>query len=145
MKSLASALAGLLFAVGLGLGGMMDPAKVIGFLDITGDWNPALALVLAGALGVYALARKLILRRSQPVLEKTFPAFPPAKVDARLIIGAGLFGVGWGLAGYCPGPAFASLGQGGETVVLFAVAMGLGMGLFQLWKRLVDDRASVVR
>ncbi|NTX17840.1 YeeE/YedE family protein [Myxococcus sp. CA051A] len=123
--------AGLLFALGLGLGGMTDPAKVVGFLDVAGSWNPSLAFVMAGALGTYALLRRLILRRARPVLADRFPAPPQADVDGRLVAGSALFGIGWGLSGYCPGPALVSLPVGGTTVLLFVGAMLVGMGAFR--------------
>nr|WP_306663484.1 DUF6691 family protein [Myxococcus sp. CA039A] len=124
-------MAGLLFALGLGLGGMTDPAKVVGFLDVAGSWNPSLAFVMAGALGTYALLRRLILRRAQPVFADRFPAPPQADVDGRLVAGSALFGIGWGLSGYCPGPALVSLPVGGTTVLLFVGAMLVGMGAFR--------------
>ncbi|MBZ4409983.1 YeeE/YedE family protein [Myxococcus sp. XM-1-1-1] len=123
--------AGLLFALGLGVGGMTDPAKVVGFLDVAGAWDPSLAFVMAGALGSYALARGLILRRAAPVLADTFPETTSASVDGRLVAGAVLFGVGWGLSGYCPGPVLVVLPVGGLTVALFVVGMVAGMGVFR--------------
>lgn len=132
MKQVVTAgIAGLLFALGLGLGGMTDPAKVVGFLDVAGAWDPSLAFVMAGALGAYALARRLILRRAAPVLADAFPEAPSASVDGRLVAGAVLFGVGWGLSGYCPGPALVALPVGGLTVALFVVGMVAGMGMFR--------------
>ncbi|MFY1830424.1 DUF6691 family protein [Myxococcus fulvus] len=128
---LTAGVAGLLFALGLGVGGMTDPAKVVGFLDVAGAWDPSLAFVMAGALGSYALARGLILRRAAPVLADAFPGAPSASVDGRLVAGAVLFGVGWGLSGYCPGPALVVLPVGGLTVALFVVGMVAGMGVFR--------------
>nr|WP_305794264.1 MULTISPECIES: DUF6691 family protein [unclassified Myxococcus] len=110
---------------------MTDPAKVVGFLDVAGSWNPSLAFVMAGALGTYALLRRLILRRARPVLADRFPAPPQADVDGRLVAGSALFGIGWGLSGYCPGPALVSLPVGGTTVLLFVGAMLVGMGAFR--------------
>ncbi|MBZ4394512.1 DUF6691 family protein [Myxococcus faecalis] len=130
-QALTAGAAGLLFALGLGLGGMTDPAKVVGFLDVAGAWDPSLAFVMAGALGAYALARGLILRRAAPVLADAFPKAPSASVDGRLVAGAVLFGVGWGLSGYCPGPALVVLPVGGLTVALFVVGMVAGMGVFR--------------
>ncbi|NMO18199.1 YeeE/YedE family protein [Pyxidicoccus fallax] len=131
---LMAGLAGLLFALGLGIGGMTDPAKVVGFLDVAGDWDPSLAFVMAGALGTHALLRRLILRRKQPVLAPTFPSLKQARVDGRLVGGAALFGIGWGLAGYCPGPALTLLVTGGPTVLLFIASMLAGMGAFRWWE-----------
>lgn len=128
-------LAGLLFALGLGIGGMTDPSQVVGFLDFAGDWKPGLAVLMAGALGTHALLRRLISRRAKPVLAPAFPAMTQARVDARLVVGAALFGVGWGLGGYCPGPALASVATGGREVALFVAAMVGGMLLFRAWER----------
>ena len=137
MKPLLTAFgAGLLFALGLGVGGMTDPAKVRAFLDVTGAWDPGLLFVMAGALGTHALTRRLILRaRSRPVLAPAFPAFGGTRVDARLLGGAAIFGVGWGLVGYCPGPAFTALASGSPVTWAFVAAMGAGMLLFRLWER----------
>ena len=134
--ALAAGLAGILFSLGLGLGGMTDPAKVLGFLDVAGAWDASLLFVMAGAMGTYTLLRLLILRsRQRPVLAPAFPELGKARPDARLVAGAALFGVGWGLAGYCPGPAFTSVASGAGTVLLFVAAMVGGMLLFQLWEK----------
>lgn len=132
--ALMAGVAGVLFALGLGLGGMTDPAKVVGFLDVAGAWDPSLAFVMGSALGTHALLRRFIIRREKPVLAPAFPSFAPSRVERRLVVGSALFGVGWGLAGYCPGPALAALASGGGTVVLFVLAMGAGMKLFQWWE-----------
>ena len=129
-------LCGLLFALGLGVGGMTDPAKVVGFLDVAGAWDPSLAFVMAGALGTHAVLRRLVLRRKQPVLAPAFPALKQTRVDGRLVGGAALFGVGWGLSGYCPGPALATLPTGGPMLLLFVAAMLAGMGAFRVWESL---------
>jgi uncharacterized protein len=143
--ALASGLAGLLFALGLGLGGMTDPARVLGFLDVAGAWDPSLAFVMAGALGTHALLRQLILRRARPVLAQAFPSFGATRPDLRLVVGAALFGVGWGLAGYCPAPALTSVASGAGTVLLFVAAMGAGMLLFRLWMKARTPRNGVTR
>ncbi|RYZ37017.1 MAG: YeeE/YedE family protein [Myxococcaceae bacterium] len=136
MKALLSAGGcGLLFALGLGLGGMTQPEKVLGFLDVAGTWDPSLAMVMMGAVGVHAVLLRLIRRRPAPVLAPRFPAPPSTRVDTALIVGAALFGVGWGLVGYCPGPAFVSVVTGGRDVLLFVLSMLAGMGLFRLWSR----------
>lgn len=133
--AIAALVAGLLFALGLGLGGMTDPAKVQGFLDLTGAWDPSLAFVMAGGLGTHALLRRLVLRRrSRPVLAPAFPAPPAAGVDRRLLAGAALFGVGWGLAGFCPGPAVVAVASGSTTALTFAISMLGGMALFHGWE-----------
>lgn len=130
-----AAVAGLLFALGLGLGGMMDPARVQGFLDFTGAWDASLAFVMAGALAVHAPLSWLIRRRGAPVLAPAFSPPSKTRVDRRLTTGAALFGVGWGLTGYCPGPALASLTSGELQVGLFVLSMFAGMWLFGLWER----------
>ncbi|WP_224368851.1 DUF6691 family protein [Hyalangium versicolor] len=136
MSALGSAVAaGLLFALGLGFGGMTDPARVQAFLDFTGAWDPTLAFVMGGALAVHAPLSWLIRRRKAPVLAPTFPTLSKARVDGHLVTGAALFGVGWGLAGYCPGPALVSLASGADTVLLFVLSMFAGMWLFGWWER----------
>jgi uncharacterized membrane protein YedE/YeeE len=139
---LMAGLAGLLFAVGLGIGGMTDPARVMGFLDVTGAWDPSLLFLMAGAVGTHAALRRLILRRPQPVLSPVFPTPAQTQVDRRLVGGAALFGIGWGLAGYCPGPALVSLAKGAPTVLLFVAAMLAGMGIFRGWESAVTRRKS---
>ncbi len=123
--------AGALFSLGLAMSGMTDPAKVIGFLDVTGEWDPTLAFVMAGAVMVFSTAWRGSRRLRAPVFA---PAFPELKerIDRRLLLGALLFGGGWGLAGYCPGPALASLGAGAEGSAVFALAMTAGVYLHEL-------------
>jgi uncharacterized protein len=121
--------AGILFALGLGVGGMTQPARVLAFLDVAGSWDPSLAFVMAGAVGVYAAVFRLINRRSRPLLAPVFSIPTRRDVDPRLVCGAALFGIGWGLAGYCPGPGIVSLVTGRAEVVVFLTAMMAGMGL----------------
>ena len=120
-------LSGLLFGLGLTVSAMVNPAKVIGFLDIAGNWDPSLALVMIGGLLITLPAFQLILKRDRPLLESRF--FLPARtdIDRRLIGGAILFGIGWGLAGLCPGPALTALVTLNSSLVLFVVAMIGGM------------------
>jgi uncharacterized membrane protein YedE/YeeE len=127
---IASGVAGVVFSLGLGLAGMTDPANVQGFLDFTGDWRPALAFVMGGAIAVHGLSRFLVMRRRAPLLEPSFSVPSPSAVDARLLVGSALFGVGWGLSGYCPGPAFTSLAAGTVDALTFVAAMLGGMRLF---------------
>lgn len=132
MKPLAGLLAGLVFGLGLAVSGMMNPARVLGFLDIAGAWDPSLAFVLAGAVAVSALGVVLARRRPAPVCAQRF-AWPAAtRIDAKLLMGAAIFGIGWGLAGFCPGPAIASLTLGLGKGVLFVVAMLAGMALYRI-------------
>jgi uncharacterized membrane protein YedE/YeeE len=130
--SISAFLSGLLFALGLGLSGMTDPANVLGFLDIAGDWDFRLAFVMGGAVAVHAALRPLIHKRERPLFAEKFPSFPVQRVDPKLLGGAALFGVGWGLGGYCPGPALTSLASGEPQVFIFVAAMLGGMYLFQV-------------
>ena len=124
--------AGALFAGGLCLSGMTQPAKVIGFLDVTGAWDPSLILVMAGAVGTYAGLSRLIRRRSRPWVGDEFE-IQGAKggIDARLVAGAALFGIGWGLGGFCPGPGVVSAGALAGPGILFLVGMVGGQVLFE--------------
>ncbi len=127
---MTAALAGLLFALGLGLGGMTDPENIHGFLDIAGAWNPSLLWVMGGALAVYAPARRVIRSRmTKPLLTPGFSVERIGRPDLPLVVGTGLFGIGWGLSGYCPGPALVSLSSGFLPPVLFVLSMGVGMML----------------
>jgi uncharacterized membrane protein YedE/YeeE len=129
MKRLATALgSGLLFGVGLCLSGMIDPRKVIGFLDVTGHWDPSLAGVMLGAIGVHATLLRLLRGRAA-----TAPATPRRSIDRALLVGSAVFGVGWGIAGYCPGPAIVSLGLGAPRAFAFVVAMVAGAWLGELF------------
>jgi uncharacterized membrane protein YedE/YeeE len=121
-----SLLAGTLFGVGLAVSRMIDPAKVIGFLDVTGQWDPSLGLVMAGALLVTVPAFWWARRASGPLLGTAFRLPTRTGIDRRLVLGAVIFGVGWGLVGFCPGPALASLAMGGPTSLSFVGAMLAG-------------------
>jgi len=123
----AAFLCGLVFALGLGLGGMTQPSKVVGFLDITGAWDPSLAFVMGGALATHALLRRWIVARPAPLLASSFALPTKTDVDRRLLSGAAIFGVGWGLAGFCPGPAIVAAGSGASTALVFVPAMLAGM------------------
>jgi uncharacterized membrane protein YedE/YeeE len=129
MPQITSFLAGMLFAAGLGIGGMTQPAKVIGFLDVAGDWDPSLAFVMLGAIVVHATAVRWILRRQAPLFAARFSVPTRTDVDAPLVVGAVIFGCGWGLVGYCPGPALVALGSGVLAAAVFVPAMALGMWL----------------
>jgi uncharacterized membrane protein YedE/YeeE len=122
---------GGLFGTGLAISGMTDPARVIGFLDVFGAWDPALLFVMAGAVGVYGLGM-LILRRFDGV---KLPVAGSSPIDRRLVIGAAIFGLGWGLGGFCPGPALANLGAVRVEALLFVPAMVIGMLLAQRFFR----------
>ena len=122
-------LVGALFGIGLAISGMTDPGRVIGFLDIFGAWDPALLFVMAGAVGVYGTGM-LILRRFQNENLK-LPSTSSSRIDRQLVIGASIFGVGWGLGGFCPGPALANLGALRIEALAFVPAMAMGMFLAQ--------------
>lgn len=128
-------LCGLLFGVGLVVSQMVDPARVIGFLNLTGDWDPTLAFVMAGALLVFGSGYWLIIRkREKPVMARKFEISVNRKLDARLMVGAALFGIGWGLAGICPGPAMVNLTTGVLSMALFVIAMLVGLNVARHWR-----------
>ncbi|MBI5201435.1 MAG: YeeE/YedE family protein [Elusimicrobia bacterium] len=131
-RSAAAFAAGLLFAAGLIISGMTQPANVVGFLDFFGDWKPALAFVMAGAVGVYASLYPIVLKRRVPLFAPAFDLPDATGVDARLIVGSAAFGAGWGLGGFCPGPALVALGSGAAEAGVFAAAMGAGVLLHHL-------------
>ncbi|MCW8884528.1 MAG: YeeE/YedE family protein [Motiliproteus sp.] len=125
-KPIAALFAGVLFGLGVSLAEMIDPARVVGFLNLAGAWDPTLALVMIGALGVNIPATSLILDRNQPLLDRRFHLPSAKQIDLRLIAGSVLFGIGWGLAGYCPGPLLASVSfvDGAIIAMLAAYLMG---------------------
>lgn len=130
MRSIAVALlAGVLFGLGLVISGMTVPARVVGFLDVTGAWDPTLAFVMAAALGVHAPVVWLARRRTAPLFAPEFSWPELRAIDPKLVVGSAIFGVGWGLSGYCPGPAIVSLPAGGSPVLAFVGAMLVGMFL----------------
>jgi len=127
-SNMISFFCGILFSIGLGISGMTQPQKVIGFLDVFGEWDPSLAFVMGGAVLSYFALQLWIQRNfSIPVMGGSFQIPSRKDLDRSLIIGALLFGSGWGLGGYCPGPAITSLGSGSLNALLFVVAMGVGM------------------
>lgn len=125
--SITAFVAGTVFSIGLTVSRMIDPAKVLGFLDVAGEWDASLALVMVSALAVMALAWRLSGRRASPLFANAFPGPAPREIDARLTGGAVLFGVGWGLVGLCPGPAIAGLALAQWQVYVFVLAMLAGM------------------
>jgi uncharacterized protein len=130
MAQIAAAFAvGIIFAFGLAVSEMINPARVIGFLDVSGRWDPTLLLVIAGALVVTVPIFPVILHRSKPFLAAQFSLPTKTQVDLPLLFGAATFGAGWGLAGFCPGPALAALASGSPKVILFVIAMLLGQWL----------------
>jgi len=142
MPILTSLLAGLVFGIGLILSGMADPAKVLGFLDLAGRWDPSLALVMAGAVGVGLLAFAIARRRRASFLGLPMRLPTARHIDGRLVGGSVMFGIGWGLAGFCPGPALVALGMGQVKAAIFVGAMLAGMGVFELLERRAASSAA---
>jgi uncharacterized protein len=137
MKALLSSfVSGIVFALGLGISGMTRPIKVIGFLDFFGAWDASLAFVMIGAMAVYFVAYRSSRAMRSPLLAPDFALPKRSDLDAKLILGAAIFGAGWGLGGFCPGPALTSLASGALPVLIFVVAMGLGMYLHTMFTEL---------
>ena len=131
MKPLVAFACGFVFAVGLAVAGMTQPSKIIGFLDVAGGaWDPSLAFVMLGGIPMVALARRL--RPTRPLFATSYPTLRRHGIDRKLVIGSVLFGVGWALAGFCPGPAIVALGAGVPGAIVFCAAMLMGMALFQV-------------
>lgn len=126
LSLIAALIAGTLFGLGLAIAQMIDPAKVINFLDISGTWDPSLAFVMGGGLLVNAIATPLIMRRKTPILAEFFRAPTRHQVDKRLIVGGILFGAGWGIAGYCPGPMLTSLSFANSDIITVVAAYAVG-------------------
>jgi len=124
-----AAYTGVLFAVGLVVSGMTDPGRVIGFLDITGRWDPTLAFVMGGAIAVHLPLLRLVRKRRAPVFDTRFHLPAETRIEPALVLGSAMFGVGWGLSGYCPGPALVSLGSGALPVLVFVGAMIAGIAV----------------
>ncbi len=131
----ASLLAGLVFGLGLIVSGMANPAKVLGFLDVTGNWDPSLAFVMGGAIAVGVVAFAVAGRRTTSLLGAEMRLPSARHIDRRLVAGSVLFGIGWGIAGFCPGPGLVSLGMGEVKALVFVAAMLMGMGVFELFER----------
>lgn len=132
MKNLISLIAGFIFAIGLGVSGMTQVHVVRGFLDMTGDWNMNLIGVMIGAIAVHAIFFLFIKKRSSPLLDSKFHLPSKKSLDRRLIIGAAIFGIGWGWAGICPGPGVVSVVSGNIDILIFVASMLTGMALFKL-------------
>lgn len=142
MNRLIEFLAGLLFGIGLILSGMTDPGKVVGFLDVAGKWDPSLALVMGGAIAVCVFAFAVARKRTTNLLGGAMQLPAGKKIDSRLLIGSVVFGVGWGLAGFCPGPAVVATGAGFSQALVFTLAMLAGMAVHELSAR-TEPRALV--
>ncbi len=133
--NLSSLIVGLIFGVGLILAGMTDPSKVIGFLDVAGQWDPSLAFVMGGAILVGVVAFRFAKQRSTAFLGGAMRLPTGNDINSRLVVGSLLFGAGWGMAGFCPGPALTALGTGNPKAAIFVAAMVAGMILFELAER----------
>ena len=144
MLIFTSLLAGLVFGLGLIVSGMANPAKVLGFLDLTGAWDPSLALVMAGAIGISFFAFLFAKKRSRSLVGADMKLPTGRSIDRRLVIGSTLFGIGWGVAGFCPGPSLVALGLGEVKALIFVAAMLAGMVLFELLekRRSTEPRAA---
>ena len=142
MRALFAAVAGLIFGVGLTISEMVNPAKVLAFLDVfSGAWDPSLMFVMGAGVVVYAVGYQLIIRRNAPLMEPSFTLPSATRIDPPLIGGAVLFGAGWGLVGLCPGAAFSALGLGGTPVLIFMAAVVVGMLAFEWVWTPVQNRA----
>ncbi len=142
MQVMMAFVVGLVFGIGLIVAGMTDPAKVQGFLDLAGQWDPSLAFVMGGAILVGMLAFQFAAKRERALLGDIMRLPPATRIDGRLVFGGLAFGAGWGLAGFCPGPALASLATGRYEVLLFTGAMLAGMGIFEVLERRASAAAS---
>lgn len=129
MKHIFALIVGLVFGIGLALSGMMNPAKVLNFFDVAGTWDPSLAFVMGGAVIVTFIGYRMVSRRDAPLFGGHFQFPDSTAIDGRLIGGSALFGVGWGIAGFCPGPAITALGTGRWEVALFVVSVVAGLGI----------------
>lgn len=144
MNRVVEFLVGLLFGVGLLLSGMTDPGKVLGFLDLTGAWDPSLACVMGGAIAVGFFAFAVARQRATAFLGGAIHLPGKAPIDRRLLVGSLVFGIGWGLAGFCPGPAIVAAGAGYGKAVVFALSMLAGMALFEFTAEPASRNAPVV-
>ena len=126
---------GLLFSLGLTISGMINPSKVIGFLDIFGNWQPDLVFVMGGAVLTNIILFRFVLKRKNPLLATNFSIPNKSNIDLKLVLGSSLFGIGWGIVGICPGPGLVNITSGGESILIFIVSLLSGMFIFQLVQR----------
>lgn len=143
MRLVIALLTGVVFGVGISISGMIDPAKVINFFDVTGTWDPSLAFVMAGALVVTSIGYRLTWRRSSPLFASRFDIPTSTAIDPKLVGGSALFGVGWGIAGFCPGAAIPALGTGRWEVALFLLSVIGGFYLRRLLFKVPEPQAAV--
>lgn len=142
MHALSAFAVGLIFGIGLLISGMTDPSKIIGFLNLAGPWDPSLAFVMDGAVAVGFIAFRFARGRTAAFLSGEMRLPTARRVDRRLVLGGLVFGIGWGLAGYCPGPVVVSVGMGQDKAIVFGVAMLAGMGIYELVERFRQRRES---
>lgn len=142
MKLLSYLFSGIIFGVGLIVGGMTQPGKIVGFLDFFGNWDPSLIFVMGGAISVHALGYRLMTKQPQPVFAPRFQVPTRRDIDPRLVLGSAIFGAGWGLAGYCPGPALTSLATLRSEAAVFVLAMAAGMLLVTLMEKKPKELAE---
>ena len=142
IRLIVSLLSGLLFGFGLALAQMTNPLKVLDFLDMTGNWDPSLLFVLGGAVGVTVVCFHFILRRSAPLFESNFHLSSKKNIDRPLVVGAALFGIGWGISGYCPGPAITLLAVNNRETFLFLPAIVAGILLHRLFASKLGQRGQ---
>ena len=126
---------GLLFSLGLTISGLINPSKVIGFLDIFGNWQPDLVFVMGGAVLTNIILFRFVLKRKNPLLATNFSIPNKSNIDLKLVLGSSLFGIGWGIVGICPGPGLVNITSGGESILIFIVSLLSGMFIFQLVQR----------
>ncbi|SHE89589.1 hypothetical protein SAMN05444273_10378 [Litoreibacter ascidiaceicola] len=142
MRLIASYISGLIFGIGISISGMANPAKVLNFFDIAGTWDPSLIFVMGGALIVTFIGYRFVLRRPAPTFETSFKLPTRSDLDLPLIGGSALFGVGWGIAGFCPGGALPALGTGRSEVIIFTVALLAGIFAAKALQRFAASRAA---
>jgi uncharacterized membrane protein YedE/YeeE len=142
MNLVTAFLSGLLFGAGLILSGMSNPAKVLAFLDVAGTWDPSLVFVMVGAIVVAALAFRVARTRMRPLFGSHIHVPGAGRIDTPLVLGSTVFGIGWGLVGYCPGPALTALAVGGRATLLFVAAMVAGMAIFEVVQRMRASYAA---
>ena len=143
--NISSLLIGLIFAIGLGISGMTNPERIIGFLDIFGDWNPSLIFVMLGALAVHAPLYRMIRKTPAPIFAKTFQVPIRTDITFQLILGSILFGIGWGLIGYCPAPAITAMASLSLKPILFVGAMLVGMMIYRSLERVIEKRQPTAK
>lgn len=143
MRILSAFAIGLIFGLGIAVSGMINPAKVLNFFDLAGTWDPSLAFVMGGALAVAIPGYHFVLRRPTPVMEARFQLPDTQRIDRRLVLGSATFGIGWGIAGFCPGGALPALGTGRLDVIVFIASLILGLLIARVLQRLSLTRKPV--